>query len=41
MYLLITHRLQIVHLIQQKTNLIFTKARTVWKGFVRTQEILQ
>ena len=27
--------LQIVHLIQQKTNLIVTTAKTVWKGFVR------
>ena len=27
--------LQIVHLMQQKTNLIVTTAKTVWKGFVR------
>ena len=29
--------LQIVHLMQQKTNLIVTTAKTVWKGFVRAQ----
>ena len=30
-----THCLQIVHLMKQKTNLIFTKAKTVWKAFVK------
>ena len=34
--LLVTHCLQIVHLIQQKTNLIVTKVKIVWKGFVKT-----
>ena len=34
--LLVTHCLQIVHLMRQKTKLIATKAKTVWKGFVRT-----
>ena len=34
-HLLLTHCLQIVRLMQQKTNLIVTKAQTVWKGFVR------
>ena len=33
--LLVTHCLQIVHLMQQKTNLIVTKANIVWKGLVR------
>ena len=28
--------LQAVCLIQQKTNLIVTKVKTVWKGFVKT-----
>ena len=31
----VTHCLQIVHLMQHKTNLIVTEAKTVWKGFVR------
>ena len=34
-YLLVTHCLQIVHLTQQKTNLIVTEAKIAWKGFVR------
>ena len=34
--LLVTHCLQIVHLIRQKTNLIVAKVKTVWKGFVKT-----
>ena len=34
--LLVTHCLQIAHLMQQKTKLIVTEAKTVWKGFVRT-----
>ena len=34
--LLVTHCLQIVHLIQQKPNLIFTEVKILWKGFVRT-----
>ena len=33
--LLVTHCLQIVHLMQQKTKLIVTEAKTVWKSFVR------
>ena len=32
---LVIQYLQIVHLIQQKTNLIFTKVKIVWKGFVK------
>ena len=35
MRLLVNHCLQIVHLIQQKANLIVKEAKTVWKGFVR------
>ena len=35
-YASVTHCLQIVHLMQQKTNLIVAKAETVWKGFVKT-----
>ena len=31
--LLFTHCLQIVHLMQQTTNLIFTERKTVWKDF--------
>ena len=34
--LLVTHCLQIAHLMRQKAKLIVTKAKTVWKGFVRT-----
>ena len=34
--LLVTHCLQVVRLTQQKTNLIVTKVKTVWKGFVKT-----
>ena len=33
-HLLVTRCLPIVHLMKQKTNLIVTKAKTVWKGFV-------
>ena len=33
--LLATHCLQVVRLTQQKTNLIVTEIKTVWKGFVR------
>ena len=33
--LLVTHCLQIFHLMQQKTNLIVTKVKTVWKAFVK------
>ena len=33
---LVTHCLQIVHLMQQKTNLIVIKVKTVWKSFVKT-----
>ena len=33
--LLVIQFLQVVHLIQQKTNLIVTDVKTVWKGFVR------
>ena len=36
MHLLVTHCLQIVHLIQEETNLIVTKVKTVWKAFVKT-----
>ena len=35
-HLLVTHSLQIVHLMKQKTNLILTKVKTVWKSFVKT-----
>ena len=35
-HLLVTHCLQIVHLMQQKINLIVTEGKTAWKGFVRT-----
>ena len=35
-HLLVTHCLQIVHLMKQKTNLIVTKVKTVWKSFVKT-----
>ena len=35
-HLLVTHCLKIVHLMKQKINLIVTKAKTVWKGFVKT-----
>ena len=34
--LLVIHCLQIAHLIQQDTNLIVTKVKTVWRGFVKT-----
>ena len=33
--LLVTHSLQVVRLTQQKTNLIVTEAKIVWKSFVR------
>ena len=33
-HFLVTHYLQIVHLIKQKTNLIVTESKTVWKDFV-------
>ena len=33
--LLVTHCLQIAHLMQQKTKLIVTEAKTVWKGFCK------
>ena len=33
---LVTHCLQIVHLLKQKANVIVTQAKTAWKGFVRT-----
>ena len=32
----VTHCLQIVHLMKQKTNLIVTEGKTVWKSFVNT-----
>ena len=32
---MVTHCLQIAHLIQQKTNLFVTEVQAVWKGFVR------
>ena len=32
----VTHCLHVVHLIKQKTNLIVTEAKTVWKDFVKT-----
>ena len=35
-HLLVAHYLKIVHLMKQKINLIVTKAKTVWKGFVKT-----
>ena len=34
-YLLVIHCLQIVHLVQQKTYLIVTEGKTLWKGFVK------
>ena len=34
--LLVTQYLQVVRLTQQKTNLIFTKVKIVWKVFVKT-----
>ena len=33
--LLFIHCLQIVHLMQQKANLIITEGKTVWKGFAK------
>ena len=33
--------LQVVRLTQQKTNLIVTKVKTVWKGFVKTYVSIQ
>ena len=33
--LLVTHYLQIFHLIKQKNNLTVTEAKTVWKGFCK------
>ena len=33
--LLATHRLQIVHLMKQKTNLIVTEKKITWKGFCK------
>ena len=35
-HLLVTHCLQIVHLTQEKTNLIVTKVKIVWKSFVKS-----
>ena len=32
---LVTHCVHIVHLIKQKTHLIITEGKTVWKGFVK------
>ena len=34
--LLVTHCLQIVRLIRQKTNFVVTKVKIVWKKFVKT-----
>ena len=34
-HLLVTHCLQIVHLMKQKTNSTVKKTKTVWKGFVK------
>ena len=34
-YLLVTHCLQIIHLIQKKISLIVKEEKTVWKGFVK------
>ena len=34
--LLVIHCLQIVHSMRQKTNLVVTEAKVVWKGFVGT-----
>ena len=34
--LLVTHCSQVVRLTQQKTNLIVTEAKIVWKSFVKT-----
>ena len=33
--LLVTHCLQVIRLTQQKTNLIVTETKIVWKSFVR------
>ena len=33
---MVTHCLQIVHLMQQKTNLIVTMVKTVWTSFAKT-----
>ena len=41
MRLLVIQYLQVVHLTQKKTNLIVTKVKTVWKGFVKIQENMQ
>ena len=40
-HLQVTNCLQIAHFMQQKTNLIVRKAKTVWKGFARTYDIMQ
>ena len=32
----VTQCLQIVHLMKQKTNLILTEGKTVWKAFAKT-----
>ena len=40
-HLLVTHCLQIVHLMQQKTNLIVTEGKTARKSFVKTYESMQ
>ena len=37
-YLLVTHCLHIVHLMQQETNLIVKKMKTVRKGFVKIMQ---
>ena len=35
-YLPVTHCLQIAHSMKQKTNVIVTEGKTVWKSFVKT-----
>ena len=40
-HLLVTHCLQIVHLMQQKTSLIVTEGKTATKSFVKTYESMQ
>ena len=40
-HLLVTHCLQVVHLMQQKTNLIVTEGKTAMKSFVKTYESMQ
>ena len=36
MCLQVTHGLHAVHLMHQKTNLVITEGKTVWKSFIKT-----